>query len=112
MEKFGTTVKGVGFSCHHLVIPADVAALAAGRAMEADGKGRFPHIERHFTLDRTWKGTSHAASLEPDGLRRLCRDLQHVDEVLIDKGQDILPVEQVQRGKLKWIEADHETTLE
>ena len=28
-------------------------------------------IERHYTLDRTWKGTDHAASLEPDGVRKL-----------------------------------------
>jgi N-acetylneuraminate synthase len=102
MEKFGTTVKGIGFSGHHLGIAADVAALAVGRTMESDGKGYFTHIERHFTLDRTWKGTDHAASLEPDGLRRLCRDLKNVDLALAYKGQEILPVEQVQRDKLKW----------
>ena len=112
MEKFGATVKGIGFSGHHLGIAADVAALAVGRAMEADGKGHFTHIERHFTLDRTWKGTDHAASLEPDGLRRLCRDLKNVDMALAYKGQDILPVEQVQRDKLKWVKADHETAAE
>jgi N-acetylneuraminate synthase len=103
MEKFGGTVKGIGFSGHHLGIAADVAALAVGRAMEHDGKGRFTHIERHFTLDRTWKGTDHAASLEPDGMRRLCRDLKNVDLALAYKGQEVLPVEQVQRDKLKWV---------
>lgn len=102
MEKFGTTVKGIGFSGHHLGIAADVAALALGRRMEAQGKGRFTHIERHFTLDRTWKGTDHAASLEPDGLRRLCRDVRNVDQALAYKRAEILPVEQVQRDKLKW----------
>ncbi|MCE8540065.1 N-acetylneuraminate synthase family protein [Ruegeria pomeroyi] len=102
MEKFGSTVKGVGFSGHHLGIAADVAALALGRRMEAQGKGRFTHIERHFTLDRTWKGTDHAASLEPDGLRRLCRDVRNVDQALAYKRAEILPVEQVQRDKLKW----------
>lgn len=107
MEKFGNRVKGIGFSGHHLGIAADVAALAVGRAMEIDGKGRFTHIERHFTLDRTWKGTDHAASLEPDGMRRLCRDLKHVDDALAYKGQDILPVEQVQRDKLKWVKEHH-----
>ena len=30
---------------------------------------RANYFERHFTLDRTWKGTDHAASLEPDGMR-------------------------------------------
>jgi N-acetylneuraminate synthase len=107
MEKFGAQVMGIGFSGHHLGIAADVAALAVGRAMEADGKGKFTHIERHFTLDRTWKGTDHAASLEPDGLRRLCRDLKHVDAALSYKGQEILPVEQVQRDKLKWVKEHH-----
>ncbi len=103
MEKYGERVGGIGFSGHHLGIAADVAALALGRAMEADGKGRFTHVERHFTLDRTWKGTDHAASLEPDGMRRLCRDLTNVDAALSHKSQDILPVEQVQRDKLKWV---------
>ncbi len=103
MEKFGTQVKGIGFSGHHLGIAADVAALAVGRTLEQEGKGRFTHIERHFTLDRTWKGTDHAASLEPDGLRRLCRDIRHVDLALAYKAQEILPVEQVQRDKLKWV---------
>ena len=30
---------------------------------------------KDFTLDRTLKGTDHAASLEPDGARRVARDL-------------------------------------
>jgi N-acetylneuraminate synthase len=104
MEKFGHRVKGIGFSGHHLGIAADVAALALGRALQADGFGSFTHIERHFTLDRTWKGTDHAASLEPDGMRRLCRDLKNVDQALSAKAQEILPVEQVQRDKLKWVQ--------
>ena len=58
-------------------------------------------IERHYTLDRTWKGTDHAASLEPAGLRKLSRDLKAVYESLTYKTQDILPIEQVQRDKLK-----------
>jgi N-acetylneuraminate synthase/sialic acid synthase len=33
-------------------------------------------IEKHFTLNRAQKGTDHAFSLEPPGLRRLVRDLQ------------------------------------
>ncbi len=107
MEKFGDRVKGIGFSGHHLGIAADVAALAIGRTLQAEGHGAFTHIERHFTLDRTWKGTDHAASLEPDGLRRLCRDLKAVDQAIAYKGQDILPVEQVQRDKLKWVKENH-----
>ncbi len=105
MKTFGGRVKGIGFSGHHLGIAADIGALTVGRMMQADGWGEFTHIERHFTLDRTWKGTDHAASLEPDGLRRLCRDIKHVDAALTFKSQEILPVEQVQRDKLKWRDA-------
>jgi len=91
-ELYGDRVKAIAFSGHHLGIAADVAAVALGATW----------VERHFTLDRTWKGTDHAASLEPDGLRRLCRDLKHVSNALKFKDVDILPVEEVQRNKLKW----------
>lgn len=105
MDDFGGKVRGIGFSGHHLGIATDVAALAVGRLGERAGKGRFTHIERHFTLDRTWKGTDHAASLEPDGLRRLCRDLHTVDKTLTYKADEILAVEEIQRAKLKWRKA-------
>ena len=91
-EQFGDRVKQIGFSGHHLGIALDVAAVVLG----ADW------IERHFTLDRTWKGTDHAASLEPDGMRRVTRDCKSVVRALTYKSQDVLPIEQVQRDKLKW----------
>jgi N-acetylneuraminate synthase len=47
------------------------------------------------------KTTDHAASLEPDGLRRLARDLRNVALALREKGEEILPIEKVQRQKLK-----------
>ena len=90
--KFDGEVKSIGFSGHHLGIAADVAALTLGAEW----------VERHFTLDRTWKGTDHSASLEPDGLRRLVRDLHAVENSLKMKSVEILPVEEVQRAKLKW----------
>lgn len=91
-RKFGGDVKAIGFSGHHLGIAADIAALTLGAAW----------FERHFTLDRTWKGTDHAASLEPDGLRRLCRDLHSVAQTLRYKPSEILELEREQRAKLKW----------
>jgi sialic acid synthase len=91
-ETFGHRVDAVGFSGHHLGIAADIAAMALGAEW----------IERHYTLDRTWKGTDHAASLEPDGLRRLCRDVKNVHKALRYKNQEVLEIEAVQREKLKW----------
>lgn len=89
---YGGRCKSIGFSGHHLGIAADVAAMALGAEW----------FERHFTLDRTWKGTDHAASLEPDGLRKLARDLRNVWTSMRFKSTELLPVEQVQRRKLKW----------
>jgi N-acetylneuraminate synthase len=88
---YGGRCKAIGFSGHHLGIAADIAAMSLGAEW----------VERHFTLDRTWKGTDHAASLEPDGLRKLTRDLRNVWTALRFKSQELLPVEQVQRKKLK-----------
>lgn len=90
-ETFGNKVKAIGFSGHHLGIAVDIAALALGAT----------YFERHFTLDRTWKGTDHAASLEPQGMMKLARDLRQVAKSLTYKSEDVLDIEKVQRKKLK-----------
>lgn len=90
-EKYDSKIKAIGFSGHHLGIAIDNAAVALGAEW----------IERHFTLDRTWKGTDHAASLEPGGLRKLVRDLHATKESLTYKSEDILDIEKIQRKKLK-----------
>lgn len=91
-EAYENRVKGIGFSGHHLGIAVDNVAYALGAS----------YIERHYTLDRTWKGTDHAASLEPDGIRKLVRNLNAIYDSLSYKEEEILPIEQVQREKLKY----------
>lgn len=91
-DNFESRVKGIGFSGHHLGIAIDIAAYALGAEW----------VERHFTLDRTWKGTDHAASLEPTGLGKLCRNLKAANKSLSFKNKDILEIEEVQRKKLKY----------
>ena len=91
-KAYENRVKAIGFSGHHLGIAVDIAAYTLGANI----------IERHYTLDRTWKGTDHAASLEPDGVRKLVRNLNAVHEALTYKQVEILPIEQVQREKLKY----------
>lgn len=91
-EAFGSRVQDIGFSGHHLGIAADIAAITLGATW----------VERHFTIDRTWKGTDHSASLEPDGLRRLVRDVRNVARALEAKKTELLPVEVETRRKLKW----------
>ena len=88
---YANRVKAIGFSGHHKGIAVDIAAVALG----------VEFIERHYTLDRTWKGTDHAASLEPDGVRKLVRDCHSVSKALTYKAEDILDIEKVQREKLK-----------
>ena len=91
-DTFQNRVKDIGFSGHHLGIAVDIAAYTLGASW----------IERHFTLDRTWKGTDHAASLEPTGIRKLSRDLIATHKSLTNKRSDILDVEKIQRDKLKY----------
>lgn len=91
-KSYGDKVKKIGFSGHHLGIAVDNAAYTLGAEV----------IERHYTLDRTWKGTDHAASLEPDGVRKLVRNLEACYKALRYKDSEILPIEQVQREKLKF----------
>ena len=50
-------------------------------------------IERHITLDRTMYGSDQAASLEPQGLERLVRDIRRIDGVLGDGIKRIWPSE-------------------
>ena len=93
-ELYEARVKEIAFSGHHLGIAVDIAAYTLGAST----------IERHYTLDRTWKGTDHAASLEPEGVRKLKRDLNATYRALTYKSQEILPIEQAQRDKLKYRE--------
>jgi N-acetylneuraminate synthase/sialic acid synthase len=51
-------------------------------------------IEKHFTLNHAWKGTDHAFSLMPEGLRKLVRDLRRVPVALGDGVKRALPVEE------------------
>jgi sialic acid synthase len=56
----------VGLSDHENGIAMAVAAYVLGARV----------VEKHFTLNHTWKGTDHAFSLEPIGMRKLVRDLR------------------------------------
>lgn len=92
IESYGSTVKKIGFSGHHLGTAVDIAAYTLGAEV----------IERHYTMDKTWKGTDHSASLEPDEFRDLVRNLKQVQQALTYKPTEILAIEQVQREKLKY----------
>jgi len=64
----------IGYSGHETGIPSSVAAVALGAKM----------IERHLTMDRAMWGSDQAASLEPNGITRLVRDIRLVETALGD----------------------------
>ena len=88
---YGERVFEIGFSGHHLGVSIDIAAYTLGARW----------IERHFTKDKSWKGTDHCASLTPDELSDLTCGLNDTYEALRYKHTDILPIEKIQRDKLK-----------
>ena len=50
-------------------------------------------IERHITLDRSMYGSDQAASLEPQGLERLVRDIRTIDKIVGDGEKRVWPSE-------------------
>jgi N-acetylneuraminate synthase len=64
----------VGYSGHETGLPTSVAAVVLGANL----------VERHITLDRAMWGSDHAASLEPNGINRLIRDIRLVEGSLGD----------------------------
>ncbi len=65
-ERFPNTV--VGLSSHDNGIAMAIAAYMLGARV----------VEKHFTLNHTWKGTDHAFSLEPIGFKKMTRDLRRL----------------------------------
>ena len=81
----------VGYSGHETGIPSSVAAVALGACM----------VERHLTLDRAMWGSDHAASLEPNGMTRLVRDIRLVETAMGDGVKRVLDREKPIIEKLR-----------
>ena len=71
MQRYGVPV---GYSGHETGIPTSVAAVALGACC----------VERHITMDRAMWGSDQAASLEPNGISRLVRDIRLVEQSMGD----------------------------
>jgi len=69
LRRFGVPV---GYSGHERGIAVSTVAAAMGASI----------IERHLTLDRTMDGPDHAASLEPQGFKKMVRDIRQVFQAL------------------------------
>jgi N-acetylneuraminate synthase/sialic acid synthase len=57
-------------------------------------------IEKHFTLNRSSKGTDHAFSLEPEGLRKLVRDIHRTAVAMGDGVKRVYDPEVPARTKM------------
>jgi N,N'-diacetyllegionaminate synthase len=81
----------VGYSGHETGVAIPVAARALGAVV----------IEKHFTLDRAMRGPDHAASLQPEGLRRVVKYIRvAVDSAMGDGVKKITEKELKSRAKL------------
>ena len=81
----------VGYSGHEVGLATSVAARALGACM----------IERHVTLDRAMWGSDQAASVEPQGMSRLVRDIHSVEQALGDGVKRVYESELPVRDKLR-----------
>jgi N-acetylneuraminate synthase len=70
-ERYGVPI---GYSGHETGIPTSVAASALGACC----------VERHITMDRAMWGSDQAASLEPNGISRLVRDIRLCEQSMGD----------------------------
>ncbi|KAM9770597.1 N-acetylneuraminate-9-phosphate synthase-like [Menidia menidia] len=80
----------IGYSGHESGISISVAAVAMGAKV----------IERHITLNKTWKGSDHEASLEPSELTELVRSIRLVERALGTGLKQMLPCEKPCHDKL------------
>ena len=78
----------IGYSGHETGLATTVAAAALGACF----------VERHFTLDRAMWGSDHAASVEPQGMQKLVRDVRDVELAL---GDGIKQVYESEMGAMK-----------
>ena len=85
----------VGYSGHETGLASTVAAAVLGACV----------VERHITLDRSMWGSDHAASLEPNGITRLIRDIRLIEKSMGDGVKRVLEREQPIIKKLRRVGA-------
>ncbi|GEB52414.1 N-acetylneuraminate synthase [Streptomyces cacaoi] len=81
----------IGYSGHETGLQTTLAAVALGAVF----------VERHITLDRAMWGSDQAASVEPQGLQRLVRDIRTIEESLGDGVKQVYDSELAPMRKLR-----------
>lgn len=90
-REFPQTV--IGYSGHDNGIAMPLVAYMLGARI----------IEKHFTLDRSLKGTDHSFSLEPTGMKKMIRDIMRTrlalgDGIKIVYDSEKAPVEKMSKS--------------
>lgn len=81
----------VGYSGHEAGLGPSIGAAALGACV----------VERHFTLDRSMRGTDHQASLEPADFENLCSMIREVEAAARLKEKRVFPEERDSAAKLR-----------
>jgi N-acetylneuraminate synthase len=81
----------IGYSDHSKGIGAAPYAVPMGVCM----------VEKHFTLDKGAKGPDHLASLDPDELTALVKEIRRIESYLGTKKKEPTPSEQLTRKSLQ-----------
>lgn len=81
----------IGYSGHEVGLQTTYGAVVLGATF----------IERHITLDRAMWGSDQAASIEPQGLNRLVRDIRIIEEAMGDGEKKVYDEELEMREKLR-----------
>ncbi len=80
-----------GYSGHERGLGPSLAAVALGAVM----------VERHFTLDKTLRGTDHQVSLEPSELAQLVRMAREIERAVSHTEKSVFPGETQAAAKLR-----------
>lgn len=85
----------IGYSGHETGLQISLAAVSLGACM----------VERHITLDRSMWGSDQSASLEPQGLEHLVRDIRIIEIAMGDGEKRIFPGELAPMSRLRRVDA-------
>ncbi len=85
----------IGYSGHETGLSTSIASVAMGACM----------VERHITLDRSMWGSDQAASVEPQGVQRLVRDIRLVETAMGDGVKQVTEREVPVMKKLRRVDS-------
>lgn len=81
----------VGYSGHEIGIYPSIAAVCFGACV----------VERHFTLDKSYPGTDHKLSLDPNEMKEVVKGIRAVEKSMKQKSKKVFDNEKKVMKKLR-----------